>query len=146
MRFLKISDIDQLLRKNDQRRLLEVQLIDFFMTLRVNEGLSYGAINGYKCAITKFYVMNDVLLNNKKISSYLGENMRKHTDRGYTTGEIHKRLQSVKHETEDSRAISVERKEVARANGFRKFANTVMIKSKVNALPKEMLLGHTTGL
>jgi integrase len=38
------------------------------------------------------------------------------------------------------------RKEVARANGFRKFVNTMMVKAKVNPVVKEMLLGHTTGL
>jgi integrase len=39
-----------------------------------------------------------------------------------------------------------ERKEIARCHGFRKFATTNMIRSKVNPEAREMLLGHSIGL
>lgn len=90
MVFLKVSEVDHLLSRRDHPLLIQSDLQNFIVTLRDKDGLSYSAINGYKgCAITKFYVMNDVLLNDKKISSYLGENVRKNTDRCYTIGEIH---------------------------------------------------------
>lgn len=38
------------------------------------------------------------------------------------------------------------RKQVARTTGFRKLVNTTMVRSKVDPLIKEMLLGHHTGL
>jgi hypothetical protein len=39
-----------------------------------------------------------------------------------------------------------ERKDVARAHGFRKFVETNMIRSRVNPEAREMLLGHSIGL
>jgi integrase len=39
-----------------------------------------------------------------------------------------------------------ERKEIARAHGFRKFATTNMIRAKVNPEAREMLLGHSIRL
>jgi integrase len=39
-----------------------------------------------------------------------------------------------------------ERKEIARCHGFRKFATTNMIRSKVNPEAREMMLGHSIGL
>jgi integrase len=41
---------------------------------------------------------------------------------------------------------TVDRKPVARSNGFRKMVNTTMVKAHVKPLIKEMLLGHHTGL
>ena len=41
---------------------------------------------------------------------------------------------------------TVDRKPVARSNGFRKMVNTTMVKAHVEPLIKEMLLGHHTGL
>jgi integrase len=53
-------------------------------------------------------------------------------------------VQTVVHRTENQ--TKVLHKEVARLNGFRKFANTQMVRAKVNPVIKEMLLGHRTGL
>jgi hypothetical protein len=50
------------------------------------------------------------------------------------------------YQTESNRTIGVERKEVARANGFRKYVNTNFVRAKINPVVKEMLLGHSTGL
>ena len=43
-------------------------------------------------ALKKFYEMNDVILNWKKVSSYLGENTKRFKDRAYTTEEIQQLL------------------------------------------------------
>ena len=48
-------------------------------------------------------------------------------------------------ETEGSRR-GRKRNPIARAHGFRKFATTNMIRAKVNAEAREMLLGHSIGL
>jgi hypothetical protein len=42
--------------------------------------------------------------------------------------------------------VSKSRKEVAKCHGFRKFATTQMVNSKVNPEIREMLLGHKIGL
>jgi integrase len=42
----------------------------------------------YLAAILAFYAMNDVILNGRKIGKYLGERVRSHKDRAYTTEEI----------------------------------------------------------
>ena len=38
------------------------------------------------------------------------------------------------------------RKETMLSHGFRKFANTMMVKANINVIVKERLLGHSTGL
>lgn len=55
-------------------------------------------------------------------------------------------LRIIEHGTETTKITGRARKEVSRFNGFRKFANTNMVRAKVNPVVKEMLLGHTTGL
>jgi hypothetical protein len=54
-------------------------------------------------------------------------------------------VQTKRLETE-IRAKGRERKDVARAHGFRKFVTTSMIRAKVNPEAREMLLGHKIGL
>lgn len=55
---------------------------------------------------------------------------------------------SIKHHTESSykERRGKERKEIARAHGFRKFATTNMIRAKVNPEVRELILGHSIGL
>lgn len=55
-------------------------------------------------------------------------------------------LRNIEHGTETTKITGRVRKEVSRFNGFRKFANTNMVRAKVNPVVKEMLLGHTIGL
>jgi integrase len=54
-------------------------------------------------------------------------------------------IRSVEHLTENKTAGRL-RKEVKASHGFRKFATTNMIRSKVNPEAREMLLGHSIGL
>jgi integrase len=62
-------------------------LIDYLMDLKKRD-LSTGFIGINFCAIKHFYFMNDVRINKEKIGRFLGESKKKHTDRGYDTGEI----------------------------------------------------------
>jgi hypothetical protein len=55
-------------------------------------------------------------------------------------------IRSVEHLTENQTASGRLRKEVMASHGFRKFATTNMIRSKVNPEAREMLLGHSIGL
>jgi integrase len=57
------------------------------MKLR-DEGYSYSSISGKLAAIFLFYDMNDITLNKKKISKYLGEHVKTIKDRAYTRTEI----------------------------------------------------------
>ena len=54
-------------------------------------------------------------------------------------------IQKVEHLTETKTTGRI-RKEVKASHGFRKFATTNMIRAKVNAEAREMLLGHSIGL
>jgi integrase len=54
-------------------------------------------------------------------------------------------IRKAEHQTEGIKIASM-RKDVAIANGFRKFTNTQMIKSGLNLVAKELLLGHNVGL
>jgi integrase len=55
---------------------------------------------------------------------------------------INSGVTSVRHQTE-STLKGRERKEVARAHGFRKFVTTNMIRANQNPEAREMLLGHS---
>jgi hypothetical protein len=63
------------------------------MALR-NDGLSYATLQFLLAPILTFYQLNDVLLNKRKITRYLGEYKRVVKDRAYTTEEISKALQT----------------------------------------------------
>jgi integrase len=270
MQFLNLKDIEQLINNyKDQTKLIESQIIDFIVTLKNPPfNLSFATRSTYMAAICTFYVMNDIILNRKKIGKYLGEQVRAKKDRAYTIEEIRRLLEvcderqkvivlllastgmrlgalcalEVQHlikwpefqlyqitvyegtkdeyycfttpecskaidlyfeyrqrcgedltpnsplireqfdkndefqtrhprkvsvatcgrnlmnslltaglytrvcQTESHRTIGVERKEVARANGFRKYMNTNFVRAKINPFVKEMLLGHSTHL
>jgi integrase len=53
-----------------------------------DQKLSYPTKNQRLSALRKFYDMNDVLLNWRKLNQYLGENTRPFKDRAYTTQEV----------------------------------------------------------
>lgn len=54
-------------------------------------------------------------------------------------------IQSIEHITQSKQNGRI-RKDVKRANGFRKLTETTFIRSKVNAEAREMLMGHSIGL
>lgn len=89
---LKTVNPDDLLIHNTNPRVIESQLIDYIMTLR-NDGLAYNTTQFLVAPISTFYQLNDVTLNRKKVSRYMGEFKRVVKDRAYTVEEIHKALQ-----------------------------------------------------
>jgi integrase len=71
---------------------IENQIIDFLFSLK-NRGLSQLSVKSYFCAIAHFYIMNDIVLNRKKIIKFINTDERKkHKNAGYTTEQLHKLL------------------------------------------------------
>ncbi len=64
------------------------QMIIKYITNMNAKGLSRSYINLVMCAIFHFLDMNDVLLNKRKISKFLGEPKKMNKDRAYTHEEI----------------------------------------------------------
>jgi hypothetical protein len=96
MNHLKITnnEVDKLLVHATTPRLIESQIIDYIMTLRNNGVLSYSTIQFLIAPIFTFYQLNDVILNRKKISRYLGEYKRVARDGAYSTEHIQTALQN----------------------------------------------------
>jgi hypothetical protein len=53
-----------------------------------NPPASSSAVSTYVAAINKFYAMNDLLFNQKRIKSYMGDHEKVAEDRPYTHAEI----------------------------------------------------------
>lgn len=85
-RYLKFYGIDRLHSKDPQS-----DIIDFIIKLK-KEGKSYAAINNYVAALKSYYQINDVVLNIKKISRFMPEQVRTRKDRAYYHSEIKKML------------------------------------------------------
>jgi hypothetical protein len=81
--YLKYNNIEQpdKLLKNDIR-MMQANVIDYLTSCKVNS-LSYLTKHLYFSVLKHFYEINDVILNWKKISKYLGENERAIADRAY---------------------------------------------------------------
>jgi hypothetical protein len=90
---IKKRSADDLL-ENTNPRYIESQIIDYIMSLR-NSGVSYATIQFLVAPIFTFYQLNDVILNRKKVSRYLGEYKRVVKDLAYTTEQIQQTLQNV---------------------------------------------------
>ena len=72
--------------ENDPK-ISQMNVCDFVTYLR-KRGNAYATISLYVAQINKFYSMNDITLNWKKISSFMGEHEKVTDDRPYTHGEI----------------------------------------------------------
>jgi hypothetical protein len=90
---IKKTSTDDLLVNIQNPRLIESQIIDYIMSLR-KSGVSYRTIQFLIAPIFTFYQLNDVLLNRKKVSRYLGEYKRAVKDRAYTSEQILTALQT----------------------------------------------------
>lgn len=76
----------------DDRLIIENQIIDFLLSLK-NRGLSYASVKNHFCAIAHYYIMNDIVLNKKKISKFIvTDEKKKNKNQGYTSEQIHKLL------------------------------------------------------
>jgi integrase len=89
MRFTKTIKVSNLMKQDSKT--IETQIIAYLVSMR-QQKLSRSILNNRLAAIKKFYEMNDVLLNWRKVSQYLGENTRRFKDRAYTTEEIQQLL------------------------------------------------------
>ena len=83
-----------ILQNQEKPRLIEADVIQYLVSLRQGK-LSYGYTSAAASAISHFYTMNDILLNKKKISKFLGERTKKnmHSAKGYSRQQIAKLLQ-----------------------------------------------------
>lgn len=84
---IKQKTPDDLLVHASSPRYIESQIIDYIMSLRNNQ-VSYATIQFLVAPIFTFYQLNDVVLNRKKVSKYLGEYKRVVKDGVYTTEQI----------------------------------------------------------
>jgi integrase len=73
-------------------RLIEKKIIEFILHLK-QQGKSYAAIRMYLAAVKAFYRINDIVLNDSKISKFLPEQKRLRKDRAYDYKEISKLLE-----------------------------------------------------
>jgi hypothetical protein len=80
---LNVNDYDKLLDKDT--KLIQLDICDFITSFKADH--SSVAVSTYVAAIKKFYSMNDVTLNWKKINSYQGERIKVAEDRPYTHSE-----------------------------------------------------------
>jgi integrase len=84
---LKIErdNISDLLQKDV--RIIQNDIIEYIMKLR-DKGYSYSSISVKLAAIFLFYEMNDIVLNKKKISRYVGEHEKTVKDHAYSREQI----------------------------------------------------------
>jgi hypothetical protein len=69
---LRLTKLDDLLPlQSASPRFIESQIIDYIMSLREN-GLAYATIHFMVAPIFTFYQLNDVVINRKKVSRYMG--------------------------------------------------------------------------
>jgi integrase len=88
---MELQGITDLLSEKDPRQ-IEHQIIDFIIRMR-EKGRGYSALHNYVAVVTSFYRINDVILNQNKISKFMPESRRVMKDRAYTHEEISKLLQ-----------------------------------------------------
>jgi integrase len=79
------EDLADLLMKDV--KVLQNDLISYIIKLK-EEGYSYASMDLRLTAINTFFSMNDIIINKKRISRYLGEHIKTVKDRAYTIEEI----------------------------------------------------------
>jgi integrase len=87
---LGVNDYDKLLDKDP--KLIQFDICAFVSSFKADH--SSAAVSTYLAAINKFYSMNDVTLNWKKINSYQGERIKVAEDRPYIHSEIQTLIQN----------------------------------------------------
>ena len=92
MQYYHFSSVEDLVKDKEHAKLIEASIIQYIVWLKQEQKLSSVSVELYLSAIMHFYLMNDIILNRKKIGRYLGEYTRPQKDRAYTSEEIHKLL------------------------------------------------------
>ena len=81
---------DKLLEKDPKH--IQMDICDFVTYLR-KRGNASASVSVYVAAVNKFYAMNDIILNCKKIRIFMGEHEKTVEDRPYTHSEIQTLIQ-----------------------------------------------------
>jgi integrase len=93
MKYCGVQNVDDLLKDQDNPKLIQSKIIEYIVTMRKSPyNLSHANRHLHLSAISTFYTMNDVVINKKRISRYLGEATKEFRDRAYTYEEIQKML------------------------------------------------------
>lgn len=86
MKYLHVTDYEELITKDV--KVIQKNIIDFLIYCKEIHKLSPATIHSYLAAIKRFYDMNDIVLNWKKIKAYQGEFYRVVDDEAYTHEQI----------------------------------------------------------
>jgi site-specific recombinase XerD len=92
-RYLKLTNVDDLMLHSSNPKLIEEQIKGYIKSLE-RDGVSYATRKFLIAPIFSFYHLNDVLLNRRRVSRYLGEFNRVVKDSAYTTEQIQQMLQN----------------------------------------------------
>jgi integrase len=84
-----LTSLDQVLAKSP--KVIESEIIDHLIEMK-NKGLSFSTLSVYVAAMHSFFSINDVSINIKKLSKFVGEQENKYEYRAYTHEEISKLL------------------------------------------------------
>jgi len=88
--YCRQTDLSVLIQQ--EPRLIEARIIGYINFLAEVKHYARGSISAAVSTIIHFFEMNDVILNKKKISRFLPEEVSDHTDRAYTREEIQQLL------------------------------------------------------
>jgi integrase len=89
MEFCQIGEYDKMLQI--ERKKLEGLIRDYITHLKINKK-SYNTVHMYVASISHFYQMNDVTLNWKKLSKFIGKRRSVVEDKPYTKEQIRQLL------------------------------------------------------
>ncbi len=84
-----ISSLSDILAKDS--KIIENEIIQQLIEMK-EENLSFSTMSVYIAALYHFFSINDITLNRKKLSKFVGEQENKYEYRGYTREEISKLL------------------------------------------------------
>jgi integrase len=91
LRHCRQTDLYLLIQQNPRN--IEAQIIDYINFLFEEKHYARGSICAAVSTILHFFEMNDIILNKKKLSRFLPEDVSDHTDRAYMHEEIQQMLQ-----------------------------------------------------
>jgi integrase len=86
MEHIHITEYDELIPKD--AKVIQKNIIDFIIYCKETRKLAPASIHTYLAAVKRFYDMNDIVLNWKKIKAYQGEFYRVVDDEAYTHEQI----------------------------------------------------------
>lgn len=85
MSYLKIDDYEQL---TAEPALIQSHIIDYLIFLREERKLAPNSIKSYLAGVKRFYDMNDITINWKRVWMYQGESYKVVDDTAYTADQI----------------------------------------------------------